>query len=66
MALSEQTLLAALQTVIANRVGRLNCRLHIAGLNELKFLLTVMGPHTRQIIGLQFEPHRPFVVFRFR
>ena len=49
-------LTAPLKSIIADGRRSLHRRLYVTGLDETPLLLGVMGPHTRQAIGLQLDP----------
>ena len=43
-----------LQAVIANGVGRVQCRLDVAGFQPVQAFLCAVGPHPGKAVGLQF------------
>ena len=53
-----------LQLIVADRCGSLHRCLDIAPLQDLPRAIGMMGPHPRQKIGLQLQPHREFIRFR--
>ena len=46
-----------LQPVVADRGGRLQCRLNVARLDRVPALVGMMRPHPGIAVGLQFDPH---------
>jgi hypothetical protein len=56
----------ALEAVVADRVGRAERLLDVAGLQEVLGLLRVVGPDPREVVGLQLQPHREPVGLRLR
>ena len=54
---------AALQSVVADGVGGFDRGFDVARLDEVELFLAVMGPHARQIVGLQLQADRPRVEF---
>jgi hypothetical protein len=51
----DMSLTLPLKAVIANSCGRLQCCFHIAGLDKIPFRLSVIGPHSSETIGLEFD-----------
>src|SRR5215472_15995433 len=52
-----------LQTIIADRRGRLERLFDVAGIEELVFLLSAIGPHAGEANGLQLDAHLQLVRF---
>ena len=48
-----------LQPIVANGIGRLNGGFDLAALEEMELCLAVVRPDAGQVIGLQFQAHRP-------
>src|SRR5574343_1132685 len=53
----------ALQRVVADLRGRVHGFLHVALLQDRAGILGVVGPHTGETVGLQFQTHGQAVVF---